>query len=171
MLPDVAKCPAATASTVAARCVRCRRGTACPSSCSRRNDDDASIARAFDAGATDFVSEPIRWKLPGYRIRYLLRVSGIGLLQRAKALRGHREDFAVQLRRRAIDRRRPWRRPGPKLLIKPSDVALLHKHIVESFQRFEHDLLHHGIGVGAGRLGSHRTPFRAVDAPEPRERA
>ncbi|KVA11752.1 hypothetical protein WI41_06545 [Burkholderia latens] len=32
------------------------------------------------------MSEPIRWKLPGDRIRYLLRVSGIGLLQRAKAL-------------------------------------------------------------------------------------
>lgn len=61
--------------------------------------------------------------------------------------------------------------PVQKLLFKPSDVALLHKHIVESFQRFEHDSPNHGIGVGAGRLGSHRTPFRAVDAPEPRERA
>ncbi|TKC87167.1 EAL domain-containing protein [Trinickia terrae] len=37
------------------------------------NDDDESIARAFDAGATDFVSKPMRWKLLGYRIRYLLR--------------------------------------------------------------------------------------------------
>ncbi|MCS6474555.1 diguanylate cyclase, partial [Burkholderia thailandensis] len=58
-----------------------------------------------------------------------------------------------------------------KLLIKPWDVALLRKHIVESFQRFEHDSLHHGIGIGAGRLGAHRTPFRLVDAPEPRDRA
>ncbi|WP_407970542.1 EAL domain-containing protein [Burkholderia pyrrocinia] len=39
------------------------------------NDDDASIASAFDAGATDFVSKPMRWKLLGYRIRYLLRAA------------------------------------------------------------------------------------------------
>ncbi|KVZ38657.1 EAL domain-containing protein [Burkholderia ubonensis] len=39
------------------------------------NDDDASIANAFDAGATDFVSKPMRWKLLGYRIRYLLRAA------------------------------------------------------------------------------------------------
>ena len=39
------------------------------------NDDDASIAKAFDAGATDFVSKPMRWKLLGYRIRYLLRAA------------------------------------------------------------------------------------------------
>ncbi|KVL04489.1 EAL domain-containing protein [Burkholderia cepacia] len=39
------------------------------------NDDDTSIASAFDAGATDFVSKPMRWKLLGYRIRYLLRAA------------------------------------------------------------------------------------------------
>ncbi|HTD06315.1 EAL domain-containing protein [Undibacterium sp.] len=39
------------------------------------NDDDDSITRAFDAGATDFVSKPMRWKLLGHRVRYLLRAS------------------------------------------------------------------------------------------------
>jgi len=37
------------------------------------NDDDESISQAFEAGATDFASKPMRWKLLGYRIRYLLR--------------------------------------------------------------------------------------------------
>ncbi|WP_250622943.1 putative bifunctional diguanylate cyclase/phosphodiesterase [Pinirhizobacter soli] len=37
------------------------------------NDDDESITSAFEAGATDFVSKPMRWKLLSYRVRYLLR--------------------------------------------------------------------------------------------------
>jgi diguanylate cyclase (GGDEF)-like protein/PAS domain S-box-containing protein len=41
------------------------------------NDDDESIASAFEAGATDFVSKPMRWKLLAYRVRYLLRSSAV----------------------------------------------------------------------------------------------
>mgnify|MGYP001029416852 CR=1 FL=1 len=41
------------------------------------NDDDESITSAFEAGATDFVSKPMRWKLLGYRVRYLLRSSAV----------------------------------------------------------------------------------------------
>jgi diguanylate cyclase (GGDEF)-like protein len=36
-------------------------------------DDDTSIARAYEAGATDFVSKPVRWKILEHRMRYLLR--------------------------------------------------------------------------------------------------
>lgn len=36
-------------------------------------DDIESVERAFDAGATDFISKPINWTLIGYRVRYLLR--------------------------------------------------------------------------------------------------
>jgi diguanylate cyclase (GGDEF)-like protein/PAS domain S-box-containing protein len=36
-------------------------------------DDLESIERAFDAGATDFISKPINWALIGHRARYLLR--------------------------------------------------------------------------------------------------
>ncbi|AIY42259.1 diguanylate cyclase/phosphodiesterase (GGDEF & EAL domains) with PAS/PAC sensor [Collimonas arenae] len=39
------------------------------------NDDDDSITRAFESGATDFASKPMRWKLLGHRVRYLLRAS------------------------------------------------------------------------------------------------
>ncbi|MGF6709075.1 diguanylate cyclase (GGDEF)-like protein/PAS domain S-box-containing protein [Luteibacter sp. W1I16] len=41
------------------------------------NDDDESITSAFEAGATDFVSKPMRWKLLSYRVRYLLRSSAV----------------------------------------------------------------------------------------------
>ena len=38
-------------------------------------DDRKSIARAFDAGATDFLTKPIVWDLLPYRVRYALRAS------------------------------------------------------------------------------------------------
>ena len=36
-------------------------------------DDVASINRAYEAGATDFVAKPINWGLLGHRVRYILR--------------------------------------------------------------------------------------------------
>lgn len=36
-------------------------------------DDLDSIARAFEAGATDFLSKPIHWNLIGHRVKYLWR--------------------------------------------------------------------------------------------------
>jgi PAS domain S-box-containing protein len=38
-------------------------------------DDDESIDRAYEVGATDFISKPITWGVLGYRVRYLLRAS------------------------------------------------------------------------------------------------
>ncbi len=39
-------------------------------------DDLASIDRAFEAGATDFIAKPINWSLIGHRVRYILRAAG-----------------------------------------------------------------------------------------------
>jgi diguanylate cyclase (GGDEF)-like protein/PAS domain S-box-containing protein len=36
-------------------------------------DDADSVARAYEAGATDFVGKPVHWLLLGHRARYLLR--------------------------------------------------------------------------------------------------
>ena len=36
-------------------------------------DDVSSIARAYDAGATDFMSKPANWAVLNYRVRYVLR--------------------------------------------------------------------------------------------------
>src|ERR1700722_2395768 len=38
-------------------------------------DDVPSINRAYEVGATDFVSKPINWVILGHRVRYMLRAS------------------------------------------------------------------------------------------------
>ncbi len=38
-------------------------------------DDTASIDRAYEVGATDFMPKPINWKILGHRLRYILRAS------------------------------------------------------------------------------------------------
>jgi diguanylate cyclase (GGDEF)-like protein/PAS domain S-box-containing protein len=38
-------------------------------------DDLESINRAYDAGATDFISKPINWGVLGHRVRYILRAA------------------------------------------------------------------------------------------------
>src|SRR5215472_12734307 len=36
-------------------------------------DDVPSITKAYEAGATDFISKPINWVILGHRVRYMLR--------------------------------------------------------------------------------------------------
>ena len=38
-------------------------------------EDISSVNRAYDAGATDFITKPINWPVLGHRIRYMLRSS------------------------------------------------------------------------------------------------
>jgi len=38
-------------------------------------DDVASIRRAYEAGATDFITKPINWVILGHRVRYMIRSS------------------------------------------------------------------------------------------------
>jgi diguanylate cyclase (GGDEF)-like protein/PAS domain S-box-containing protein len=38
-------------------------------------DDNESIDRAYEVGATDFISKPITWGVLGHRVRYVLRAS------------------------------------------------------------------------------------------------
>ena len=37
------------------------------------NEDVASIDRAYQAGATSFVTKPVNWRLLSYQLRYVLR--------------------------------------------------------------------------------------------------
>jgi predicted signal transduction protein with EAL and GGDEF domain/DNA-binding response OmpR family regulator len=58
-------------------------------------DDEASIERAFDAGATDFFVKSHHWSLLAGRLRYLLRTSHIQMeLRRSRAKLARAQDLA-----------------------------------------------------------------------------
>jgi predicted signal transduction protein with EAL and GGDEF domain/DNA-binding response OmpR family regulator len=58
-------------------------------------DDDASITRAYEAGATDFFVKSNQWSLLGGRLRYLLRSSRTRAeLERSKAKLARAQDLA-----------------------------------------------------------------------------
>lgn len=40
-------------------------------------DDDESINKAYECGATDFINKPINWSLLGQRVKYIVRASRI----------------------------------------------------------------------------------------------
>ncbi len=40
-------------------------------------DDVESIDRAFEVGATDFITKPINWQLFAYHVKYMLRASQV----------------------------------------------------------------------------------------------
>jgi len=50
------------------------------------HDDQASVDRAYAAGATDFTTKPVNWTVMGNRLRYMLRSSEM-LLELARAQR------------------------------------------------------------------------------------
>jgi diguanylate cyclase (GGDEF)-like protein/PAS domain S-box-containing protein len=59
-------------------------------------DDLTSIERAFDAGATDFITKPINWSLFSQRLRYALRARDMDLALRKSQLRiRHALDVAM----------------------------------------------------------------------------
>ena len=69
-------------------------------------DDEASITRAYQAGATDFFVKSTQWSLLSGRLRYLLRSSRTRLeLERSKSKLARAQDLA---RMGSFD----WRRPG-----------------------------------------------------------
>ncbi len=70
-------------------------------------DDDASIARAYQAGATDFFVKANQWSLLAGRLQYLLRASRTRIeLERSQAKLARAQDLA---RMGSFD----WRRAGP----------------------------------------------------------
>jgi diguanylate cyclase (GGDEF)-like protein len=64
-------------------------------------DDLESIQRAYDAGATDFMSKPINWLVLAHRVRYILRASS--------AFSGLRESQAQLAEAQRIARLGSWR--------------------------------------------------------------
>lgn len=58
-------------------------------------DDIPSITKAYEVGATDFISKPLNWIIVGHRVRYMLRAS-----QAFEELREH-QDHLIAAREEA----------------------------------------------------------------------
>jgi len=86
-------------------------------------DDDASIARAYQAGATDFFVKATQWSLLAGRLQYLLRASGTRIeLERSKAKLARAQDLA---RMGSFDWRVPERHDRGGLLLSPEALRVL----------------------------------------------
>ncbi len=82
-------------------------------------DDDASINRAYEAGATDFFVKSNQWSLLAGRLRYLLRSSRTRLeLERSKAKLARAQDLA---RMGSFD----WRRHQRHLVFSAEGLRVL----------------------------------------------
>ena len=89
-------------------------------------DDDASITRAYQVGATDFFVKSTQWSLLAGRLHYLLRGSRTRIeLERSKAKLARAQDLA---RMGSFD----WRRPGAlgtgTLQLSPEGLRVLGFH-------------------------------------------
>ena len=94
-------------------------------------DDDASITRAYEAGATDFFVKSNQWGLLAGRLRYLLRSSRTRLeLERSKAKLARAQDLA---RMGSFD----WRsgQPAPAFSVEGLRVFGLEPGAVLPFRR------------------------------------
>jgi PAS domain S-box-containing protein len=81
-------------------------------------DDDASVKRALDAGATDFLVKSTQWSLLALRLQFLLRASGTLLeLERSLSKLARAQDLA---RMGSFD----WRR-GSGLKLSPEALRIL----------------------------------------------
>jgi predicted signal transduction protein with EAL and GGDEF domain/CheY-like chemotaxis protein len=81
-------------------------------------DDDSSVQRALDAGATDFLVKSTQWSLLALRLQFLLRASSTVIeLERSHAKLARAQDLA---RMGSFD----WRRPGG-LLLSPEALRML----------------------------------------------
>ena len=82
-------------------------------------DDDASINRAYEAGATDFFVKSTQWSLLAGRLRYLLRSSRTRLeLERSKSKLARAQDLA---RMGSFD----WRRQFGSLIFSTEGLRVL----------------------------------------------
>ncbi len=116
-------------------------------------DDDASITRAYQAGATDFFVKATQWSLLAGRLHYLLRASRTRIeLERSKAKLARAQDLA---RMGSFD----WRRSETGLVVSP-----------EGLRVFGYGAARPGQPAPAAAHGAARRTARA-DAPAARRAA
>ncbi|MCB2023052.1 MAG: EAL domain-containing protein [Rhizobacter sp.] len=121
-------------------------------------DDDASITRAYEAGATDFFVKSTQWSLLTGRLRHLLRSAGIRIeLERSKAKLARAQDLA---RMGSFDWRRGHGGPvfsveGLRVLGLPSDAKFGIRQMLRTVNddvragliELLHDALRHSLAL------------------------
>jgi predicted signal transduction protein with EAL and GGDEF domain/DNA-binding response OmpR family regulator len=86
-------------------------------------DDAASIDRAYEAGATDFVTKPINYGLLAHRLRYLLRAASAFRAERASTRRLGRAQQLARLGQWELDldsRQFCWSDEAKKIFMLPA---------------------------------------------------
>ncbi len=119
-------------------------------------DDVASIDRAFEVGATDFITKPINWTILAHRVRYMLRASAAinTLKQNQRRLSnaqriGVMGDWEWDVRRnRIVPSEQAWRILGRDTSDEPIDfdafLAHVHPEDVERLKRAFERSIHNG---------------------------
>jgi len=119
-------------------------------------DDVASIDRAFEVGATDFITKPINWTILAHRVRYMLRASAAinTLKQNQRRLSnaqriGVMGDWEWDVRRnRIVPSEQAWRILGRDASDEPIDfdafLAHVHGDDVERLKRAFERSIHNG---------------------------
>jgi predicted signal transduction protein with EAL and GGDEF domain len=93
-------------------------------------DDDASITRAYQAGATDFFVKATQWSLLAGRLQYMLRASRTRIeLERSKSKLARAQDLA---RMGSFDWRRIDRHGTGAMLMSPEALRVLNHFMHEA---------------------------------------
>ncbi|MEO1036960.1 MAG: EAL domain-containing protein [Pseudomonadota bacterium] len=104
--------------------------------------DTTSINRAFDVGATDFISKPINWSLFAYRLRYIMRNASNSIELRRREQRIHKLAFYDALT--GLPNRQRLREMVDDALAGSTDGAMLYLDL-DRFKRVN-DAFGHSFG-------------------------
>jgi diguanylate cyclase (GGDEF)-like protein len=124
------------------------------------HEDSAAISRAFEAGATDFISKPVNWALLPRRLAYILRNAAAA--ERIERLAYFDPLTELPNRQRCID---TAERLFADAALKEQQVAVIYMDL-NSFKRVN-DTFGHSVGDAvlksvSGRLARVLAPFQAA---------
>lgn len=100
-------------------------------------DDSASINKAYEVGATDFITKPINWDMLGHRMRYIIRSSRqfIELDKSKTALQAAQtsiQRFNAELEQKVVDRTKQLQQTNEELKATLDQLKKTQDQLIES---------------------------------------